>query len=252
MGTHDTFEGRRGVVVGGTHGIGLAIAEGLVRGGAQVLVTGRDPETTRAAEGALGPAARAIVSDVTDAGDIAALAEQAGDIDALFVNVGIAEPEPLADVTEISWDRQFDVNAKGAFFTAQRLLPRVRPGGGVVFTTLMAKTASREEAVYAAAKAAVRAFARVLAAEVVARGVRVNTVAPGFIDTPTLGVAGATGPGREELQRVGRDLTPMQRLGTSEEVARAAIFLALEATFTTGAELQVDGGLSEIDVPPRA
>ena len=244
-----TYEGRRGVVVGGTHGIGLAIADELVRGGAQVVVTGRNADSARAAEAALGPAASAIVSDVTDAQDVAALAERAGDIDALFINVGIVEPEPAADVTEASWDRQFDINAKGAFFAAQRLVPRVRPGGGIVFTTLMAKTASPGEAVYAATKAAVRAFARVLAAELVARDIRVNTVAPGFIDTPTLGVAGATSRERAELRRSGSAITPMQRLGAASEVARAAIFLALEATFTTGAELQVDGGLSEIDVP---
>ena len=249
MMVRETYEGRRCVVVGGTHGIGLAIAEALVRGGAEVVVTGRNAENARAAATGLGPAASAIVSDVTDARDIRALAEQAGEIDALFINVGIAEPEPLAEVTEASWDRQFDVNAKGAFFTAQRLIGQVRPGGGVVFTTLTAKTASPEEAVYAAAKAAVRAFARTLAAEVVTRDIRVNTVAPGFIDTPTLGVPGATSRDREELERSGRALTPMRRLGTAAEVARAAIFLALEATFTTGTELQVDGGLSEIDVP---
>lgn len=162
---------------------------------------------------------------------------------------GFAEPEPLADVTEASWDRQFDINAKGAFFTAQRLVPRVRPGGGIVFTTLMAKTASPDEAVYAATKAAVRGFARTLAAELVARDIRVNTVAPGFIETPTFGVAGATSRDRSELQRSGRAITPMQRVGTPAELARAAIFLALEATFTTGTELQADGGLSEIDVP---
>ena len=249
MGGSATYEGRRGVVVGGTHGIGLAIAEELVLGGAEVVVTGRDPDNVRAAGAALGAAASAIVSDVTDARAIAALAERTGDVDALFINVGIAEIEPPADVTEASWDRQFDINAKGAFFTAQGLIPRVRPGGGIVFTTLMAKTASPDEAVYAATKAAVRAFARTLAAELVTRDIRVNTVAPGFIDTPTLGVASLTSEDRSELQRAGRAITPMQRLGTPAEVARAAIFLALEATFTTGAELQVDGGLSEIDVP---
>ena len=246
MSSDRIHEGRRGVVVGGTHGIGLAIAEELERGGAQVVVTGRDAEKARATGAALGPAATAIVSDVTDPQDIAALARHAGAIDALFVNAGVAEPEPFTDVTEASWDRQFDVNAKGAFFAAQRLVGQVRPGGGIVFTTLVAKTASPEEAVYAATKAAVRAYARVLAAELVDRGIRVNTVAPGFIDTPTLGVAGAD---RAELERGGVAITPMRRLGTAAEVARAAVFLALEATFTTGAELQVDGGLSEIDVP---
>jgi NAD(P)-dependent dehydrogenase (short-subunit alcohol dehydrogenase family) len=237
------------MVIGGTHGIGLAIAEELVRGGGEVVVTGRDAGTARAAEDRLGAAGTAIAGDVTDGQHLASLAGQAGDLDALFVNVGIAEPEPVAEVTEASWDRQFDVNAKGAFFAAQHLAPRVRSGGGVVLTTLMAKTASADEAVYAATKAAVRAFSRSLAADQVRRGVRVNTVAPGFIDTPTLGVAGASASERADLQRSGRALTPMGRLGTPAEVARAAMFLAFEATFTTGSELQVDGGLSQIEVP---
>ena len=243
------YAGQRGVVVGGSHGVGLEIARALARGGAQVLVTGRDPEGVRAAQEQLPAGSRAIVSDVTDPQAVGTLAAEAGDIDALFVNVGVADPEPLAEVTEASWDRQFDVNAKGAFFVAQRLAPQVRPGGGVVFTTLMAKTASADEAVYVAAKAAVRAFSRSLAAELVVSGVRVNTVALGFIDTPTLGVPSATPDERAELAEIGQALTPMQRLGTPAEAARAAIFLALEATFTTGTELQVDGGLSEIDVP---
>lgn len=249
MSMHRAVDRRRTVVLGGTHGIGLAIAEELVRRGAEVLVTGRSEAITRAAGERLGPLATALAADVTDAGDVGALAERAGEIDALFVNAGVAEPEPFAAVTEASWDRQFDVNAKGAFFAAQRLAPSVRRGGGIVFTTLMAKTASPDEAVYAATKAAVRAFSRVLAAELVAGGVRVNTVAPGFVDTPTFGVAGASDADRAQLRRSGEALTPMRRLGTAAEVARAAVFLALEATFTTGAELQVDGGLSEIDVP---
>ncbi len=237
------------MVIGGTQGIGLAIAEQLVQAGAQVVVSGRDPGKAQAAGTSLGPAATAIAGDVTDPGHRASLAARAGDLDALFVNVGIAEPEAPSAVTEASWDRQFDVNAKGAFFAAQTLAPRVRPGGGIVFTTLTAKTASGDEAVILAAKAAIRAFSRSLAADLVRRGVRVNTVAPGFIDTPTLGVAGASDGERADLERAGRALTPMGRLGTSAEVARAAVFRAFEATFTTGSELQVDGGLSEIEVP---
>jgi hypothetical protein len=203
----------------------------------------------QAAGTSLGPAATAVAGDVTDPGHRASLAARAGDLDALFVNVGIAEPEAPSAVTEASWDRQFDVNAKGAFFCAQPLAPCVRRGGGIVLTTLVAKTAAADEAVYAATKAAVRAFSRSLAADLVGRVVRVDTVAPGFIDTPTLGVAGASGDERADLARAGREMTPMGRLGTPAEVARTAVFLALEATFTTGSELQVDGGLSAIDVP---
>jgi NAD(P)-dependent dehydrogenase (short-subunit alcohol dehydrogenase family) len=203
---------RRAIVIGGTHGIGLAIAEQLVHAGAQVVITGRDPSKARAAEARLGSAGSALVGDVADLDHLVSLAAQVGDVDALFVNVGIAEPEPLADVTEASWDRQFDVNAKGAFFTAQQLAPRVRLGGGIVFTTLTAKTAAGDEAVYAATKAAVRAFSRSLAADQVRRGVRVNTVAPGFIDTPTLGVAG---PPRASAQTLGAAAGRSRRWGGS-------------------------------------
>ena len=245
-GTAQRYAGRRAVVLGGTHGIGLAIAEALVRDGAEVVVTGRDPDRARAAAAALGRAGTALVSDVADAGDRAALADRTGAIDALFVNVGVAEDRPLAEVTEDFWDRQFDINAKGAFFAAQRLVPQVRRGGGIVFTTLMASVAFPGGGVYAATKAALRALAQTLAAELVADGIRVATLAPGYVDTPTFGLAGATPSERDELRRGGRALTPMGRLGTADELARAAIFLALEATFTTGTELQVDGGLSGV------
>lgn len=246
-------ERRRAVIVGGTHGIGLAIAEQLLAGGGQVIVTGRNEVNVGAAAESLGRGATAMVSDVADADHNAELAERVGDLfgslDALFVNVGVAEFEPFTEVTEASWDRQFDVNAKGAFFASQRLIPLVRPGGGVVFTTVTAATASSGMAVYAATKAAVRAFAHTMAAEVVTRNIRVNTLAPGFIDTPTLGIANATPAERVELHQVGDMVTPMKRHGTSAEVARAAIFLAFDATFTTGTELQVDGGISGIDAP---
>lgn len=162
------------------------------------------------------------------------VADLFGSLDALFVNVGVAEFEPFSEVTEASWDRHFDVNAKGAFFTAQKLIPLVSPGGGVVFTTVTAATASPGMAVFAATKGAVRAFAHTMAAELVTQNIRVNTVAPGFIDTPTLGIASATPDERAELHQIGDMVTPMKRHGTPEEVAGAAVFLALEATFTTG------------------
>ncbi|QSB17377.1 SDR family oxidoreductase [Natronosporangium hydrolyticum] len=247
------YDGKRAVVVGGTHGIGLAIAERLVQGGARVVVTGRNPDNVREAAGLLGPNATAVVSDVANSADIQALGDQVRDslqtIDALFSNVGVAEFEPIDQVSEASWDRQFAVNAKGAFFTAQRLIPLVAAGGGIVFTTVTAATASPAMGVYNATKAAVRAFAHTMAAELVGQNIRVNTLAPGFIDTPTLGVAGATAAERAELHQVGDAVTPMKRHGTPAEVAEAALFLALHATFTTGTELQVDGGISGIESP---
>ena len=172
--------------------------------------------------------------------------EKLARVDFVFINAGISEPEPIDQVTEASYDRQFDVNAKGAFFTAQRLSPLVRDGGSIVFTTVTNGQAYPNLSVYSGSKAALRAFAQVLAAELVSRGIRVNTVAPGFIDTPTLGVAGLSEEKRAALKKLGDEITPMRRHGSADEVARAVLFLAFDATFTTGVELTVDGGLAQI------
>lgn len=253
----DTYAGRNAVVVGGTHGMGLAIVEALVQGGARVLLTGRDEGNVAAARHRLGEQAVVRRSDVASMADIDALAAEVaatlGRLDAVFVNAGVATLEPFDAVTEASYDRTFAVNAKGAFFAAQRLAPLVRDGGALVFTTSVANgTGTPGMSVYAGSKAALRSFAQVLAAELVPRGVRVNALSPGFIATPTLGVAGATAAERAEFERIGDEVTPMRRHGTPDEVARAALFLAFDATFTTGVELVVDGGLTTVEVPADA
>jgi NAD(P)-dependent dehydrogenase (short-subunit alcohol dehydrogenase family) len=242
--------GRRAVVTGGATGIGLATAQALVEHGAEVLVTGRDERTLATAGRQLGPRGHVLRSDATVAGDLdelaAAAAATLGPLDLVFVNAGIAELTPFTDETPEGFDRTFAVNARGAFFTAQRLAPLIRPGGAIVFTTSIADvTGTPGMAAYSGAKAAVRSFARVLAAELLPRGVRVNAVSPGFIETPTGGVASLTPPERAEFARIGATVTPMGRHGTPDEVARAVLFLAFDATFTTGAELTVDGGLAQ-------
>lgn len=247
------YAGRTALVVGGSHGMGLATAEMLVEGGARVLVTGRDAAKLEAAGRALGEAGRALRCDVASLAEIEALAaavrERFGSLDLLFVNAAIGAFEPIDQVTEATFDRFFAINAKGAFFTLQRLAPLVRDGGAIVVTTVTPGNASPGLGVYGGTKAALRAFAQVLAAELLPRGIRVNAVAPGFIATPTLGVAEATPEERAALEKLGEEVTPMKRHGTPEEVARAVLFLAFEATFTTGIELPVDGGLSQIDPP---
>jgi NAD(P)-dependent dehydrogenase (short-subunit alcohol dehydrogenase family) len=179
----------------------------------------------------------------------ALIAETLGQLDCVFINAGVAELEPFERVTEASYDRQFDVNTKGAFFTVQCLAPLVRDGGAIVFTTVTNGPATPNLSVYAGSKAALRAFAQVLAAEIVSRGIRVNTVGPGFIDTPTMGVAGLSAEERAALKKLGDEITPMKRHGAADEVACAALFLAFDATFTTGVELPVDGGLAQIGTP---
>jgi NAD(P)-dependent dehydrogenase (short-subunit alcohol dehydrogenase family) len=245
-----SYQGKKAVVIGGTHGMGLAVATTLVEGGADVFVTGRNEKNLAEARRQLGGKAHVVRSDIASMADITVLGAEVGQklgaIDFLHVNAGVSELEPFDKVTEGSWDRQFDVNTKGAFFTAQRLVPLIREGGAIVFTSSIAdESGTGGMAVYSASKAAVRSFARVLAAELLPRGIRVNVVSPGFIDTPTMGVAGASVEERAAFMKIGDAVTPMKRHGTPDEVARAVLFLAFDATFTTGVRLPVDGGLGQ-------
>jgi NAD(P)-dependent dehydrogenase (short-subunit alcohol dehydrogenase family) len=215
-----------------------------------VILTGRNERNVEAAREELGSRAHVVRSDVAKMADIDALAarvkERFGTIDFLHVNAGISELGPFSDVSESTFDRMFAVNTKGAFFSAQRLAPLMNKGGAIVFTTVTDAPASGNLSVYAGSKAAVRAFAQVLASELLSREIRVNTVGPGFVDTPTLGVAGLSPEQRAQMMTLGDQVTPMKRHGTPEEIARAVLFLGFEATFTTGVELTVDGGLKHV------
>ncbi|HEX8869660.1 MAG TPA: SDR family oxidoreductase [Lentzea sp.] len=238
------YLGRKAVVTGGTHGMGRAVVDKLVDGGAEVVLTGRTIEKAEGVE------AHAIASDAANLNDIiklkAEVAQRLHDLDLLFVNVGFSTLTPFDATTEADYDRTFEVNTKGAFFTAQHLAPLIKPGGSIVFTTSVAvHLGSPGLSVYAGAKAAVRAFSRGLAAELAPRGVRVNVVSPGFIDTPSMGVTGVPQEVLRQFKEQGDRVTPLKRHGTMDEVADAVLFLAFDATFTTGSELAVDGGLGQ-------
>ena len=245
----ERFAGKKAVITGGTHGIGLATARALVEGGAQVVVTGRNEENVRRAQQELGERARAVRSDAASLDDIDALgeivAQRFGQVDFVHINVGVARLEPFEAVTPTSFDETFGVHTRGAFFSVQRLAPLVRDGGSFVFTSSVADQGGQAGmSVYSASKAALRSLASGFAAELLPRNIRVNAVSPGFIKTPTLGVAGFSEQERADFEKLGDQMTPMKRHGTIEEVARAVLFLAFEATFTTGERLAVDGGLS--------
>jgi NAD(P)-dependent dehydrogenase (short-subunit alcohol dehydrogenase family) len=217
----------------------------LLDEGAEVLLTGRDVTPL---QGTLPGKAHLLSSDaanLSDVGQLAAVAaETLGELDLVFVNVGFSTLTPYEEATPELYDRTFDINTKGAFFTAQRLAPLVKPGGSFVFTTSVAAEAGiAGMGLYSAAKAAVRSFARTYAAELAPRGIRVNVVSPGYTDTPTMGVTGVPAELLAEFKATGDEITPLKRHATAEEVASAVLFLAFEATFTTGADLPVDGGL---------
>jgi NAD(P)-dependent dehydrogenase (short-subunit alcohol dehydrogenase family) len=245
----ERYEAKRAVIIGGTSGMGLATAKKLLDGGARVLVTGRSQAGLESAQQELGQDAIVVSSDARSLTDIDALASRVKTefdaIDLLFVNAGFSIRAPLESVTEAVYDEMFNLNAKGPFFAVQKLAPLINRGGAVVLTTSIANVKGMPgNATYGAAKAALRSFARVLAAELLPREIRVNAVSPGPTDTPIIDKAfpGMAAQIREQMT----GMVPMKRFGTSEEIAKGVLFLAFDATFTTGAELPVDGGWSQL------
>ncbi len=243
------YAGKRVLITGGTSGIGLP-ARLLVSEGAQVLLTGRTLKTLDAAREEFGENAIVVESDAASLPDIQKLADRVETdfqpIDALFVNAGQTRFAPFEEMTEGDYDELFAVNAKGPYFTVQKLAPWMREGGGVVFTTSVVNVMGYPMvSAYAATKAAVRSMTRSLARELLPRGVRVNAVSPGPIATSILDKVMP----KEALEKTYKQMAetnPMKRVGNTEEIAKAAVFLAFEATYTTGAELPVDGGGSQL------
>ncbi|MEU2353038.1 SDR family oxidoreductase [Streptomyces misionensis] len=245
-----TYDDKKIVITGGGSGIGLAAARLFADGGAHVLITGRTQSTLDAALERLGGRAVAVRSDAASLKDVEALAgtvgERFGSVDALFVNAGVTASAPLDATTEEMYDTVFDINVKGAYFTVRALAPLLREGGGVVLTTSVVNVLGLDGlSVYSASKAALRSMTRTLARELLPRGVRVNAVSPGPIDT---GVLDRSLPAdvAETMKDTYRSNNPMGRLGSSEEVAAAVAYLAFGATFSTGAEFPVDGGASQL------
>jgi len=247
----ERYQGKKVVIIGGTSGMGLATAKMLLDGGARVLVTGRSQAGLESAQRDLGKDALVVSSDARSMTDIDALVSRVetdfDTIDLLFVNAGFSIPTPLDGVTEAIYDEMFNLNAKGPFFAVQKLAPLINRGGAVVLTTSVANVKGLPgQATYGAAKAALRSLARTLAAELVPREIRVNAVSPGPIDTPILDKVFPDKSVAAQVREKTIGMIPMQRFGTSEEIAKAVLFLGFDATFTTGIELPVDGGWSQL------
>ena len=245
------YEAKRTVIIGGTSGIGLATAKMLLDGGARVLVTGRSQAGLESAQKELGKGGVVVSSDARSLTDIDALASRVqtefDTFDLLFVNAGLGLFAPLANTTETTFDEMFNLNAKGPFFAVQKLSPLMNQGGAVVLTTSTANIKGMPLiAAYGGAKAAPRSFARTFAAELLPRGIRVNAVSPGPTETPIIGKAFPDKDVAAQLMGQMTEAIPMKRFGTAEEQAKAVLFLAFDATFTTGAEFPVDGGWSQL------
>jgi NAD(P)-dependent dehydrogenase (short-subunit alcohol dehydrogenase family) len=242
------YEGKRVVITGGTSGIGLATAKALIADGARVLVTGRTPASLENARAALG--SRTIVEASDAVADIDGLVGRAatefGAVDLLVLNAGGTVSSTVDETSEAMYDELFELNTKAPYFTLQKFLPLLPKGSAVVLTTSVSNTKGiATTSVYSATKAALRSLTRTFARELIDRGVRVNAVSPGPIDTGILERTMSAEAARKFLDQIKAD-NPMQRFGEPEEVAKAIIFLGFDATYTTGTELLVDGGASDL------
>jgi NAD(P)-dependent dehydrogenase (short-subunit alcohol dehydrogenase family) len=243
------FEGKCVVILGGNAGIGLAAARMFRAEGAKLAITGRDTASLTATAAELD--ALAIRSDMGVIADsqaaMAEIAERLGGIDVLFVNAGVGGFAPIPEVTEEFWDGIHNVNLRGAFFAIQAALPHIRDGGSIVITGSIGSIAAVPGNVaYAAAKAGLRAVARILGVELLPRKIRVNMVSPGPTDTEIF-KRGASDDEVANVRAMLSDVVPMKRMGEAEEVARAVLFLAsAEASFINGVDLFVDGGCVEL------
>ena len=246
------LEGKVAVITGGNSGIGLATAKRFQQEGARVAISGRSRKTLDEAVKAIGNGVLAVQADVAKPADMdkfyGEVSAKLGKIDVLFVNAGVAKFAPIAETSEKLYDEVFDINIKGAYFTVQKALPLLNDGASIILnTSVVDSTGAAGASAYAATKAALRSLARTAAAELVNRGIRVNTVAPGPIETP---IFGRTGLPKEAVDDFAKDVlakVPMKRFGQPEEVASTVAFLASQdASYITGVEVNVDGGLGQI------
>jgi NAD(P)-dependent dehydrogenase (short-subunit alcohol dehydrogenase family) len=243
------FDGQCVVILGGNSGIGLAAARLFRAEGAKLAITGRDEASLKAAAEELD--ALAVRSDMAVIADnetaLHEIEDALGGIDILFVNAGVGGFAPVPEVTEEFWDGIHNVNLRGAFFAIQKALPLMRDGGSIVITGSIGSVAAVPGNVaYAAAKAGLRAVARILAAELLPRKIRVNMVSPGPTDTEIF-KRDASAEEIAGMRAMLAGVVPMGRMGEAAEIARAVLFLAsAEASFINGVDLFVDGGCVEL------
>lgn len=240
------------VITGANSGIGLATAKLYLKEGAKVVLSGRRQEALDEVARDLSGDFITVLADVSLADDNKKLIKKAtdhyGKIDILFLNAGIAPVVPTTDISEAHYNEIFDINVKGPMLAVKEALPSINDGGSILFTNSIVHQKGFDGlSVYSASKGALRAYARVLTSEVKSRGIRVNSIAPGPIETPLYGKMGLPQDIVEEMGKGFASQVPLGRFGTSEEVANAALFLASDdASYINGVELEIDGGLSQI------
>lgn len=246
------LQGKTAVITGGSSGIGLATAKRFVAEGAFVFITGRRQAELDNAVKEIGKNVVAVKSDVSNLEDLDRLykevKEKRGKIDILFANAGIVETVETPAVTPEHFDRTFNINARGVYFTVQKALPLLNDGASIILTgSVVAQKGMPIYSTYAATKAALRSYARTWAAEFGRRGIRANVISPGPIETPMIDHQFPTKEGADALREQFKAHIPLARIGLPEEVASAALFLASnQSSYITGIDLPVDGGLVSV------
>lgn len=246
------LDGKTALVTGGNSGIGLATARQFVSEGAYVFITGRrNPELAAAAKG-IGRNVSGVRGDVSNLADLdrlfAQIKHEKGKLDIVFANAGIAKFSPLGAITEDFYEQLFNINVKGMLFTVQKALPLLPDGASIILTSsVVGSKGLGANSVYAATKAVARSFARTWTTDLKHRRIRVNAISPGSIDTPGLNDLWASSQAGEERRKMIAAATPLGRLGTPDEIAKAAVFLASDdASYIAGIELFVDGGFAQV------
>jgi NAD(P)-dependent dehydrogenase (short-subunit alcohol dehydrogenase family) len=246
------LDGKVAVVTGGSSGIGFATAQQFVEEGAFVFITGRRRPELDKAKDEIGRNVTTVQGDVSVSADLDRLfgtvAEEKGKIDVVVANSGLVDPQVFGQITEASFDRIFNVNARGTLFTAQKALPLMNDGGSIILVGSIAGHVGVEGyTTYSATKAALRSYARTWTKELKGRGIRVNVLSPGPIDTPIMDSQADSKEGADAIRAAFASVVPLGRMGRPEEVAAAAVFLASdESSFCAGTELSVDGGMAQV------
>jgi NAD(P)-dependent dehydrogenase (short-subunit alcohol dehydrogenase family) len=246
------LEGKVAVITGGSSGIGFATAKRFVEEGAYVFITGRRQSELDKAVEAIGRNVAAIQGDVTNPDDLdrlyAKVKEAKGVVDVLYANSGFIELQTIDRITPEHFDKTFGINTKGLLFTVQKALPLMRRGGSIILASSIANVkAIPSYTAYSASKAAVRSFTRTWTLELKDRGIRVNTLSPGPVDTPIIDSQFDSKEESDKLRDTFAQAIPLGRMGRPEELAAAALFLASDdSSFVAGIDLAVDGGMAQI------
>ena len=241
------LSGKVALVTGGSAGIGLGIAKRFAEEGARVFITGRRQSELDKAVTAIGGGATAVQGDISNLDDLdriyATIKDKAGRIDVLAVNAGRYESAGFGTITEEHFDKIFNTNVRGLLFTVQKALPLLTERASVILTGSIASIKGFPSlSIYNASKAAVRSFARSWIADLKGRGIRINVMSPGTVETPGLSNLMAAEQKAEAVA-----LVPLGRIGTPDDLGKAAVFLASDdSAYITGIELFVDGGAAQI------